>query len=47
MTEHVSDEMFKEIERKDEGEFNPVFMMADSGARGSRQQIRQWPACAA
>jgi len=25
--------MFKEIERKDEGEFNPVFMMADSGAR--------------
>jgi DNA-directed RNA polymerase subunit beta' len=41
VTEHVSDEMFKEIERKDEGEFNPVFMMADSGARGSRQQIRQ------
>ena len=23
------------------GEFNPIFMMADSGARGSRQQIRQ------
>jgi DNA-directed RNA polymerase subunit beta' len=41
VTERVSDEMFKEIERKDEGEFNPVFMMADSGARGSRQQIRQ------
>ena len=41
VTEHVADEMFKEIERKDEGEFNPVFMMADSGARGSRQQIRQ------
>jgi DNA-directed RNA polymerase subunit beta' len=41
VTERVADEMFKEIERKDEGEFNPVFMMADSGARGSRQQIRQ------
>ena len=23
------------------GEFNPIFMMADSGARGSQQQIRQ------
>ncbi|NQV04350.1 MAG: DNA-directed RNA polymerase subunit beta', partial [Candidatus Omnitrophica bacterium] len=23
------------------GDFNPIFMMADSGARGSRQQIRQ------
>ncbi len=41
VTERVSDEMFKEIERHEEGEFNPVFMMADSGARGSRQQIRQ------
>ncbi|HTX53275.1 MAG TPA: DNA-directed RNA polymerase subunit beta' [Candidatus Baltobacteraceae bacterium] len=41
VTEHVADEMFKEIERHESGEFNPVFMMADSGARGSRQQIRQ------
>ena len=41
VTERVSDEMFKEFERKEQGEFNPVFMMADSGARGSRQQIRQ------
>ncbi len=41
VTERVSDEMFKEIERQEQGEFNPVFMMADSGARGSRQQIRQ------
>jgi len=23
------------------GEFNPIYMMADSGARGSKQQIRQ------
>jgi DNA-directed RNA polymerase subunit beta' len=41
VTERVSDEMFREIEGHDTGEFNPVFMMADSGARGSRQQIRQ------
>jgi DNA-directed RNA polymerase subunit beta' len=41
VTERVSDEMFKEFERQEHGEFNPVFMMADSGARGSRQQIRQ------
>jgi DNA-directed RNA polymerase subunit beta' len=41
VTEEVSNEMFREIEGQTEGEFNPVFMMADSGARGSRQQIRQ------
>jgi len=41
VTEQVSDEMFKEIESQPSGEFNPVYMMADSGARGSRQQIRQ------
>jgi len=41
VTERVSDEMFKEFEKHEQGEFNPVFMMADSGARGSRQQIRQ------
>jgi DNA-directed RNA polymerase subunit beta' len=35
-TDTVSDEIFKELEP-----FNPVFMMADSGARGSRLQIRQ------
>jgi DNA-directed RNA polymerase subunit beta' len=34
--------MFKEMERRDaEGIFNPVYIMADSGARGSKQQIRQ------
>lgn len=35
-TDRVSDRMFETLES-----FNPVFMMADSGARGSRQQIRQ------
>src|SRR6202051_3430404 len=35
--------MFNEMEEIDkEGrQFNPVFIMADSGARGSKQQIRQ------
>ncbi len=41
VSERVSDELFRELETMKEGEFNPVFMMADSGARGSRQQIRQ------
>ncbi len=36
ITDLVSDNMFEEL-----GSFNPVFMMADSGARGSKQQIRQ------
>src|SRR4051812_45976833 len=42
-TENVSDEMFSEMARteQDRGEFNPIFMMADSGARGSKEQVRQ------
>ncbi|MCM8776477.1 MAG: DNA-directed RNA polymerase subunit beta', partial [Candidatus Omnitrophica bacterium] len=36
ITDRVSDRMFEEFEP-----FNPIFMMADSGARGSKQQIRQ------
>ena len=35
-TDRVSDVMFEELDP-----FNPIFMMADSGARGSKQQIRQ------
>ncbi|MFH1594427.1 MAG: DNA-directed RNA polymerase subunit beta' [Candidatus Omnitrophota bacterium] len=35
-TEAVSDLIFDELDS-----FNPIFMMADSGARGSTQQIRQ------
>jgi DNA-directed RNA polymerase subunit beta' len=35
-TEAVSDLIFEELDS-----FNPIFMMADSGARGSKQQIRQ------
>jgi DNA-directed RNA polymerase subunit beta' len=43
VTEKVSDEMFREMAQQDEKgeEFNPIFIMADSGARGSKQQIRQ------
>ena len=38
----VADEMFDEMEKQQEGgDFNPVYIMADSGARGSKQQIRQ------
>jgi len=35
-TDRVSDLLFKEMDP-----FNPIFMMADSGARGSRLQVRQ------
>ncbi|MFA4984001.1 MAG: DNA-directed RNA polymerase subunit beta' [Candidatus Omnitrophota bacterium] len=35
-TDRVSDLLFKEMHP-----FNPIFMMADSGARGSRLQVRQ------
>src|ERR1700726_2798870 len=42
ITEKVADEMFGEMQRRDKaGELNPIYVMADSGARGSKQQIRQ------
>jgi DNA-directed RNA polymerase subunit beta' len=51
VTEQISDEMFREMEAEDErlmrgesadsAQFNPIFIMADSGARGGIQQIRQ------
>ena len=41
-TELIAEDMFRELEAGAAGgEFNPIYMMADSGARGSRQQIRQ------
>src|SRR2546430_2849005 len=42
-TEEIANAMFSEMEAIDkEGRnFNPVYVMADSGARGSKQQIRQ------
>jgi DNA-directed RNA polymerase subunit beta' len=43
VTEKVADAMFQEMEAQDKkgSEFNPIYIMADSGARGSKQQIRQ------
>jgi DNA-directed RNA polymerase subunit beta' len=50
-TEDVTNEMISVLEKQDRAAganadksntpFNPIFMMLDSGARGSRQQIRQ------
>ncbi|MFA5668604.1 MAG: DNA-directed RNA polymerase subunit beta' [Balneolaceae bacterium] len=39
-TNRVSETLFTALANNREG-FNPVFMMADSGARGSKEQIRQ------
>jgi DNA-directed RNA polymerase subunit beta' len=39
-TNRVSETLFQSLATDREG-FNPVFMMADSGARGSKEQIRQ------
>jgi len=48
VTDEVGDIMFDEMRKKEseiykpgENRFNSIFMMADSGARGSRQQVRQ------
>ncbi|MFQ6609479.1 MAG: DNA-directed RNA polymerase subunit beta', partial [Fidelibacterota bacterium] len=39
-TQEVASEMFVELEQDREG-FNPLYTMADSGARGSQDQIKQ------
>ncbi len=39
-TNEVAEVMMEEMEN-DQAGFNPIFMMADSGARGSQDQIRQ------
>jgi len=42
VTDRVADEMFQVMEAQDTaGKLNPIYIMADSGARGSKQQIRQ------
>jgi DNA-directed RNA polymerase subunit beta' len=48
VTDEVADIMFDEMRKEETGiykkgqkRFNSIFMMADSGARGSRQQVRQ------
>ena len=37
---HLTNTLMKELASDDDG-FNPVYMMLDSGARGSKEQIRQ------
>ncbi|MGB8658685.1 MAG: DNA-directed RNA polymerase subunit beta' [Candidatus Zixiibacteriota bacterium] len=39
-TSEVGEVMFERLQKVHDG-FNPIFMMADSGARGSQEQIRQ------
>ncbi|MFN7967652.1 MAG: DNA-directed RNA polymerase subunit beta', partial [Acidobacteriota bacterium] len=44
VTDRVAEAMFKKMKNIDEDpnqEFNPIYIMADSGARGSKQQMRQ------
>ncbi len=48
VTDDIAEELFKEMAdvekkpvKKGEQKFNSVFLMANSGARGSRQQVRQ------
>ncbi len=43
VTEKISDLMFNAMEttERQSHDFNPILLMADSGARGSKQQIRQ------
>jgi DNA-directed RNA polymerase subunit beta' len=40
VTSEVAEIMFGKLSRLEDG-FNPLFMMSDSGARGSKEQIRQ------
>jgi len=47
ITEKVADEMFKALEQQDkEGVINPIYVMADSGARGSSSRSASSAACA-
>lgn len=41
-TDQIANVMFKTLEaNQGKAEFNPVYLMVDSGARGNRQQVRQ------
>ncbi len=39
-TSDIAERLFSNLEKDRQG-FNPIYMMADSGARGSKEQIRQ------
>src|SRR5207245_11204217 len=41
ITEKVADEMFGQMQQRDkEGDINPIYIMADSGSSGPKEQIR-------
>jgi DNA-directed RNA polymerase subunit beta' len=44
LSKQVLDRDGKEV---DQESFNSIYMMADSGARGSAAQIVSWPVCVA
>ncbi|OYW04388.1 MAG: DNA-directed RNA polymerase subunit beta', partial [Acidobacteria bacterium 37-65-4] len=41
VTDDVANAMFNQMKEASSRGFNPIFIMADSGARGSKQQLRQ------
>ncbi len=41
VTDHLSDELFKEISKVEDSKHNPLFLMIDSGARGNKSQLKQ------
>ncbi len=41
VTDDVANAMFNQMQEESSRGFNPIFIMADSGARGSKQQLRQ------
>ncbi len=42
VTDQVAQAMFKKMkEEEDKGKLNPIYAMVDSGARGSKEQVRQ------
>ena len=46
-TDDVANAMFNQMKEASSRGFNPIFMMADSGARGSNSRSASWRACAA
>jgi DNA-directed RNA polymerase subunit beta' len=41
VSDHLSEELFKEISKVDDRTLNPLYLMMDSGARGNRSQVKQ------
>lgn len=41
VTDRLSDALYKEISKVENGRHNPLFLMIDSGARGNKSQLKQ------